>query len=143
MGRASIGKGRPGCEAHSCAPAVLLVGMSAAGRIIGRQGRTVQDLQQKTGAHVALLNGGSSLPGMRCGDRLLEVGGNDVDSRAEGFCAVWELASQVEGENAPSLLVPAEAIGYVIGRGGQTVRDVMARFSVDVFVKHDEPHIAG
>eukprot|EP00933_Yihiella_yeosuensis_P017100 TRINITY_DN14380_c0_g4_i1.p1 TRINITY_DN14380_c0_g4~~TRINITY_DN14380_c0_g4_i1.p1 ORF type:complete len:357 (+),score=66.99 TRINITY_DN14380_c0_g4_i1:158-1072(+) len=120
--------------------------MDAAGWVIGKQGRRVADLQRATGALIRLANGGTGLPGMRCGDRLIEITAADASVRAAGLKAVFETLAEAPKEIrsvAPSLLIPDSSIGYVIGKGGQSVKEIVARTGVDVIVNSDSNLVAG
>ena len=55
-----------------------MVSMDIAGWVIGKGGRRIADLQETSGARIALKGGGgpggNSLPGMRCGTLFRKVG---------------------------------------------------------------------
>eukprot|EP00928_Gymnodinium_smaydae_P034277 TRINITY_DN24334_c0_g1_i1.p1 TRINITY_DN24334_c0_g1~~TRINITY_DN24334_c0_g1_i1.p1 ORF type:complete len:536 (-),score=102.51 TRINITY_DN24334_c0_g1_i1:194-1774(-) len=127
-------------------PMILLMSMGAVGWVIGKQGRHVAELQRRSGARISLVAGCGDLPGMRCGDRLMEINGADWTRLSEGvslvFAAVAE-ASQSRECGTPGLLVPESALGYVIGKGGKTIREVAERFGVDVSLDNDGPAVAG
>eukprot|EP00927_Polykrikos_kofoidii_P047458 TRINITY_DN41626_c0_g1_i1.p1 TRINITY_DN41626_c0_g1~~TRINITY_DN41626_c0_g1_i1.p1 ORF type:complete len:563 (-),score=87.98 TRINITY_DN41626_c0_g1_i1:87-1775(-) len=133
-------------------PIVLLMSMEAAGRVIGRRGCTISELQRTTGTRISLLNDGAALPGMRCGDRLVEIaatGDGAVEAQEKGLCAVWEAASSEKDaagatqSGVVSLLVPCNTVGFIIGKDGQAIREVMDRFAVDIVFAQDGPLIAG
>lgn len=128
------------------APVVFLVGIVEAGKIVGKQGCHIAELQQKSGAKIFLANDGRSLPGMKCGDRLVEIRGVTEESRAEGVRAVIHtIAGGAENEKAicVSILVPVNVLGYLIGKGGQTVKDIMSKHKVDIIFRADSQQIAG
>lgn len=131
---------------------VLLVSMDTAGRIIGKRGRNVADLQVRSGAQISLANGGGALPGMRCGDRLLEVSG-DSARVTEGlrlvFESIAELPSTTRGDLGAdstvtvAMLVPSAAVGYIIGKGGRNVQEMAGALGCDVSFDKEGPLIAG
>lgn len=131
------------------APAVLMVGMDIAGWVIGKRGARIVKLQRESGARITLLGGGGvgggGLPGMRCGDRLIEIRGEDALRRAEGVRSVLAaIAEAPSGQHsAIALLIPEGAVGYIIGRGGQNIKDLMSRFDVHLDFNQDAMKIAG
>eukprot|EP00929_Paragymnodinium_shiwhaense_P067921 TRINITY_DN34138_c1_g3_i1.p1 TRINITY_DN34138_c1_g3~~TRINITY_DN34138_c1_g3_i1.p1 ORF type:complete len:535 (+),score=107.23 TRINITY_DN34138_c1_g3_i1:180-1784(+) len=124
---------RPGriSSAGGCS-VVILMSMESAGRVLGRQGRTAADVEQETGAKVRVQNSGSNLPGLRCGDRLVEIHGSE-QSCLEALRVVWCLAvAATAGQHGPMLLVPESAVGFIIGKGGESLREVTSKCAVDM-----------
>jgi len=131
---------------------VFLVAMEAAGRVIGKQGRRIAELQQSTGARISIIGSNGALSGTRCGERLLEIQGDEVGKRAKGVRAALaamaeEPATSGFGASEAScplaMLVPTDAIGYVIGKGGQTIKEIMTASGANVTFNQDGPAIAG
>ncbi|CAE8607618.1 unnamed protein product [Polarella glacialis] len=124
----------------SPSPVLLLISMDAAGWIIGKQGLRLAELQRSSGARIRLANNGAGLPGMRCGDRLVEIAATDVDCRAAAVRAVMATLGEAPMEldmGSISLLLPTSAVGYVIGKGGQTIKKIMVRTGVDILIDQD------
>lgn len=118
----------------SAQPVCLIVSMELAGWIIGKQGRRVAELQRSSGARINVLNDAAA-PGLRVGDRLLEVGGADQERMDCGirtvFAAIAEASTGDEAQRT-ALLVPEGAVGFVIGRAGQTLKEMMTRTGAEI-----------
>jgi len=131
-----------------CAPVQFLVGIDVAGWIIGKQGRNIAELQQRTGARITISGSNSNLPGMRVGDRLVEVSGESEEELDDALRALYATAADAPdrgGGGGFALLVPGDAVGYVIGKGGQTIKDIMERSGVTIDIDRDgrlDSHIA-
>ncbi|KPI40664.1 Far upstream element-binding protein 1 [Cyphellophora attinorum] len=117
----------------------ILVPDRTVGLIIGRGGETIKDLQDRSGCHVNITAEAQSVNGMRpvnligspqsqahAKDLIMEI----VESDQKGI-SVKELrnrgreSNQDSGEKInDSIMVPGDSVGMIIGKGGETIRDM-------------------
>ncbi|KAK5046029.1 hypothetical protein LTR84_008816 [Exophiala bonariae] len=126
----------------------MLVPDRTVGLIIGRGGETIRDLQDRSGCHVNIVGENKSINGMRpvnligspsaqqyARDLILEI----VESDQKGI-SVKDLHRDREdthggggggggggsgnGKINDSITVPGEAVGMIIGKGGESIRDM-------------------
>ncbi len=125
----------------------IMVPDKTVGLIIGRQGETIKDLQERSGCHVNILAENKSENGFR----PINLIGTD-QSRAQAHQLILEIVdsdskstntnqqrdrgydnyNQQRGNSAgggrdyieKSIDVPSEAVGMIIGKGGETIKDM-------------------
>ncbi|OLN86281.1 Far upstream element-binding protein 1 [Colletotrichum chlorophyti] len=130
----------------------IMVPDRTVGLIIGRGGETIRDLQERSGCHINIVGESKSVNGLRpvnligshesaaqAKDLIMEI--VDSDSRNEGQpAAPVKKPSRQDGgfqrDAGPgggtgggdkihdSIYVPSEAVGMIIGKGGETIRDM-------------------
>ena len=108
------------------------------GLIIGRGGETIRDLQERSGCHVNIVGENKSVDGHRpvnligsaasqriAKDLIFEI----VESDAKGI-SIKELRARNDDPHSKvndSIQVPGEAVGMIIGKGGETIREMQDR----------------
>jgi far upstream element-binding protein len=114
----------------------ILVPDRTVGLVIGRGGETIRDLQDRSGCHVNIVAENQSINGMRpvnligsmssqqhARDLIMEI----VESDQKGI-SVKELRSRGRDESNEkindSIYVPGDSVGMIIGKGGETIRDM-------------------
>ncbi|KFY73744.1 hypothetical protein V499_06180 [Pseudogymnoascus sp. VKM F-103] len=126
----------------------IMVPDRTVGLIIGRGGETIRDLQERSGCHVNIVGEQKSVNGLRpvnligsreaaaqAKDLIMEIVESDSKSMAEKGRAPppqREPARDVNYGGASggadkvndSIYVPSEAVGMIIGKGGETIKDM-------------------
>lgn len=114
----------------------ILVPDRTVGLIIGRGGETIKDLQDRSGCHVNITAEAQSINGMRpvnlignassqqhAQDLIMEI----VESDQKGI-SVKELRTRGRDDSHEkindSIMVPGDSVGMIIGKGGETIRDM-------------------
>lgn len=108
------------------------------GLIIGRGGETIRDLQERSGCHVNIVGENKSVNGFRpvnligsaasqrhAKDLIFEI----VESDQKGI-SIKDLHSRRDDANNKindKIMVPGEAVGMIIGKGGETIREMQDR----------------
>ncbi|KAK5072355.1 hypothetical protein LTR70_010468 [Exophiala xenobiotica] len=108
------------------------------GLIIGRGGETIRDLQERSGCHVNIVGENKSVNGHRpvnligsaasqrhAKDLIFEI----VESDQKGI-SIKELRSRQDDPYSKindTIMVPGEAVGMIIGKGGETIREMQDR----------------
>ncbi|GAO14922.1 hypothetical protein UVI_02007600 [Ustilaginoidea virens] len=127
----------------------IMVPDRTVGLIIGRGGETIRDLQERSGCHINIVGESKSVNGLRpvnligtveaaarAKDFIMEI--VDSDTRGDGPSAKKEapvvsrsqgLARDMGGNAGPdkvtdSIYVPSDAVGMIIGKGGETIREM-------------------
>ncbi|KAI4149306.1 MAG: hypothetical protein LQ340_004703 [Diploschistes diacapsis] len=122
----------------------MMVPNRTVGLIIGRGGETIRDLQERSGCHVNIVGEDKSINGLRpvnligtkeaaavAKELILEIVDSDNKSAAQGGQANSRpaLANGPTGDGSndkinDSMMVPSEAVGMIIGKGGETIKDM-------------------
>jgi far upstream element-binding protein len=114
----------------------ILVPDRTVGLIIGRGGETIRDLQDRSGCHVNIVAENQSINGMRpvnligssasqqhARELIMEI----VESDQKGI-SVKELRTRGRDDSNEkindSIYVPGDSVGMIIGKGGETIRDM-------------------
>lgn len=108
------------------------------GLIIGRGGETIRDLQERSGCHVNIVGENKSVDGHRpvnligsaasqriAKDLIFEI----VESDQKGI-SIKELRARNDDPYSKvndTIMVPGEAVGMIIGKGGETIREMQDR----------------
>lgn len=116
----------------------IMVPDRTVGLIIGRGGETIRDLQERSGCHVNIVAENKSVNGHRpvnligsaasqrhAKDLIFEI----VDSDQKGI-SIKELRARKDDPYSKvndSIMVPGEAVGMIIGKGGETIREMQDR----------------
>ncbi|GAB7342331.1 hypothetical protein MBLNU457_g0557t1 [Dothideomycetes sp. NU457] len=128
----------------------ILVPDKTVGLIIGRGGETIRDLQDRSGCHVNIVAENKSINGKR---PVNLIGSNEAAARAEALIweivdsdtriAQDQRAAAAQGppqrgydsyggggggrddgKTEESIYVPSEAVGMIIGKGGETIKQM-------------------
>ncbi|KAL6717394.1 hypothetical protein ACLMJK_005309 [Lecanora helva] len=124
----------------------IMVPNRTVGLIIGRGGETIRDLQERSGCHVNIVGEEKSINGLRpvnligtpqtagmAKDLIMEIVESDTKSLANsgnGAGALRERQPAVslgvgDGEKInDQIFVPSEAVGMIIGKGGETIKNM-------------------
>ncbi|KAI9875087.1 MAG: hypothetical protein M1823_007548, partial [Watsoniomyces obsoletus] len=140
------GQGPPRSQAKAPPPAAsttsegdslqIMVPDRTVGLIIGRGGETIRDLQDRSGCHVNIVGENKSVNGFRpvnligsmsaqqyARDLIMEI----VESDQKGI-SIKELRSRNREDSFDkindSILVPGDSVGMIIGKGGETIKDM-------------------
>lgn len=122
----------------------ILVPDRTVGLIIGRGGETIRDLQERSGCHVNIVGENKSQNGFRpvnligtpqqqqrAKDLIYEI--VESDTKTGGGAATGGRAEAAPSRNDPfsgpgnfkdSIMVPGEAVGMIIGKGGESIKDM-------------------
>lgn len=116
----------------------IMVPDRTVGLIIGRGGETIRDLQERSGCHVNIVGENKSVNGYRpvnligsassqrhAKDLIFEI----VESDQKGI-SIKELRARQSDPHSKvndSITVPGEAVGMIIGKGGETIREMQDR----------------
>lgn len=118
----------------------IMVPDRTVGLIIGRGGETIRDLQERSGCHVNIVGESKSVNGLRpvnligpyaaaaqAKDLIMEI--VDSDSRNGNGNSGPPQGRHNPRDNAQdkiqdAIYVPNEAVGMIIGKGGETIRDM-------------------
>ncbi|KKY28876.1 putative kh domain-containing protein [Phaeomoniella chlamydospora] len=125
------------------------------GLIIGRSGETLRKVEQSTGARVQFMEGPESNGATRLckisGSRAARTGAKAeiyriIDDNGTG--AGTSGKSQVKPGTAPNgentqIMVPDRTVGLIIGRGGETIRDLQERSGCHVNIVGENKSISG
>ncbi|KAL1959526.1 hypothetical protein VTO42DRAFT_1971 [Malbranchea cinnamomea] len=118
----------------------IMVPDRTVGLIIGRGGETIQDLQERSGCHVNIKD--KSINGLRPVNltgpaRATERAKNLIMEIVESD--TWQMANPSHRDSRPSesaagpgekvndsFFVPKDAVGMIIGKGGETIKELQA-----------------
>ncbi|KAJ6440795.1 far upstream element-binding protein 2 [Purpureocillium lavendulum] len=126
----------------------IMVPDRTVGLIIGRGGETIRDLQERSGCHINIVGESKSVNGLRpvnligtveaaarAKDFIMEI--VDSDTRGDGPAAAKKISGPERNDRPPrdvggggpdklndSIFVPSDAVGMIIGKGGETIRDM-------------------
>lgn len=133
----------------------IMVPDRTVGLIIGRGGETIRDLQERSGCHVNIVGEQKSVNGLRpvnligsreaatrAKDLIMEIVESDSKSTASkerappqrepgrdsGYGQSYGGGGGGSGgdKSSDSIFVPSEAVGMIIGKGGETIKDIQA-----------------
>lgn len=122
----------------------IMVPDRTVGLIIGRGGETIRDLQERSGCHINIVGENKSINGLRpvnligtpaagrmAKELILEIvesdskngGGNQGGGQGGGRPPRGDNMGGHDRQN-DSIYVPSEAVGMIIGKGGETIREM-------------------
>lgn len=123
----------------------IMVPDRTVGLIIGRGGETIRDLQERSGCHVNIVGEQKSVNGLRpvnlIGSREAAAHAKDlimeiVESDSKGIPIKDRLPPQREPARDAgyggsdkindTIMVPSEAVGMIIGKGGETIKEMQS-----------------
>ncbi len=129
----------------------IMVPDRTVGLIIGRGGETIRDLQERSGCHVNIVGEQKSVNGLRpvnligsreaatkAKDLIMEIVESDSkgagtkdrapaqrdSGRDSGFSGGY--GAEGGDKSSDSILVPSDAVGMIIGKGGETIKEIQA-----------------
>lgn len=132
----------------------IMVPDRTVGLIIGRGGETIRDLQERSGCHVNIVGEQKSVNGLRpvnligtreaairAKDLIMEIVESDSkgstskdrvpaqrdNSRDAGYGGGYGGGGSGSGDKInDSIFVPSEAVGMIIGKGGETIKEMQS-----------------
>lgn len=121
----------------------IMVPDRTVGLIIGRGGETIRDLQERSGCHVNIVGEQKSVNGLRpvnligpyaataqAKEMIMEIVDSDSRNANGGGSAGGSAPPQGRGPRddrekiQDAIFVPNEAVGMIIGKGGETIREM-------------------
>jgi far upstream element-binding protein len=119
----------------------IMVPDRTVGLIIGRGGETIRDLQERSGCHINIVAANKSVNGLRpvnligspqaaqkAKDFIMEIVESDTRGPQQNDSAPqqqYQAPSMHEpSKNSETIRVPSDAVGMIIGKGGETIRDM-------------------
>jgi far upstream element-binding protein len=136
---------------------------SLVGLIIGRAGENLRRVEQTTGARVQFKDGPESGASVRncdiSGTRAARASAKAeiyriIDENGPGHRGAGQdrprvqpkidsIAPQKDGENGTQIMVPDRTVGLIIGRGGETIRDLQERSHCHVNIVGENKSVNG
>lgn len=146
----------------------IMVPDRTVGLIIGRGGETIRDLQERSGCHVNIVGEQKSVNGLRpvnligsreaaarAKDMIMEIvesdskAGNNKEQapppraagRDAGYGGGYGGGAGGGGGDSTndSIFVPSEAVGMIIGKGGETIKDIQSTTGCKINVSPKQP----
>ncbi|KAI9839514.1 MAG: hypothetical protein M1819_002139 [Sarea resinae] len=128
----------------------IMVPDRTVGLIIGRGGETIRDLQERSGCHINIVGESKSVNGLRpvnligsaqaassAKDLIMEIVESDTKNSANQAAAPARESVRPTGHGGygggdsqsgdkvnDTILVPSEAVGMIIGKGGETIKEM-------------------
>ncbi|KAL9037750.1 MAG: hypothetical protein Q9214_005560, partial [Letrouitia sp. 1 TL-2023] len=154
---------RGGDEGHE----TITIESSLVGLIIGRSGENLRRVENETGSRVQFVTGPEAsgpirqckITGSRAARedakseiyRIIAENGKETGSKAvqdrSGSLAIKGAGSHAPalraGEDATQIMVPNRTVGLIIGRGGETIRDLQERSGCHVNIVGEEKSVNG
>lgn len=146
---------------------VILIDSSLVGLVIGRQGESLRRIEQESGTRIQFINGPDSGPQRQCritgspsariaakreinriieengGNPARETGRNSRNGSAAAAKASGHQPALREGEQSSQIMVPDRTVGLIIGRGGETIRDLQERSGCHVNIVGENKSVNG
>ncbi|RQM05363.1 hypothetical protein DH86_00001898 [Scytalidium sp. 3C] len=121
----------------------IMVPDRTVGLIIGRGGETIRDLQERSGCHVNIVGEQKSVNGLRpvnligtreaaahAKDLIMEIVESDSKNASNKDRAPQRDQGRDSGAGGEkindSMFVPSDAVGMIIGKGGETIKDMQS-----------------
>ncbi|KAL8627165.1 hypothetical protein Q9189_007123, partial [Teloschistes chrysophthalmus] len=158
--RSPLGRGGGGDDGHE----TITIESNLVGLIIGRQGENLRRVENETATRVQFLTGPeSSGPLRQCKIsgtrqardnakreifRIITDNGKELGkTNLAPLSGVKNVGSHAPalraGEDATQILVPNRTVGLIIGRGGETIRDLQERSACHVNIVGEEKSVNG
>ena len=158
----SRGYGTPDAQPHGGDPGIetITIDSSLVGLIIGRQGENLRRVEGETGTRVQFMTG----PEATGPHRLCKISGPrparehakaeinriiEDNAAQKGPNAVQDHSKAGQqpalrsGEDNTQIMVPNRTVGLIIGRGGETIRDLQERSGCHVNIVGEEKSVNG
>ncbi|KAL9106416.1 MAG: hypothetical protein Q9227_008558 [Pyrenula ochraceoflavens] len=136
---------------------VLPIERNMVGLIIGRAGENLRRVESSTGARVQFTDGPESggptrhcrITGSRAARasakaeifRIMDENGERGNDRSRGQRS--QPPASTEGDNTMKIMVPDRTVGLIIGRGGETIRDLQERSGCHVNIMGENKSVNG
>lgn len=145
-GLKTVGAYQPGPREGEDATQIMVPNRTV-GLIIGRGGETIRDLQERSQCHVNIVGEEKSISGLRpvnligtpqaaamAKELIMEIVESDTKNLAnqgnQGAAPRERLPQQFLGGDGEKIndmiMVPSEAVGMIIGKGGETIKNMQA-----------------
>ncbi|KAF1917172.1 hypothetical protein BDU57DRAFT_539367 [Ampelomyces quisqualis] len=143
---------------------VILIDSSLVGLVIGRQGESLRRIEQESSTRIQFINGPEAGPQRQCRitgnpgarisakreiNRIIEEnGGNPAretgrNARPGAKTVGQQQPALREGEQSSQIMVPDRTVGLIIGRGGETIRDLQERSGCHVNIVGENKSVNG
>jgi far upstream element-binding protein len=143
---------------------VILIDSSLVGLVIGRQGESLRRIEQESSTRIQFINGPEAGPQRQCRitgtpgarisakreiNRIIEEnGGNPARETGRNARPGAKMVGQQqpalrEGEQSSQIMVPDRTVGLIIGRGGETIRDLQERSGCHVNIVGENKSVNG
>lgn len=144
---------------------VILIDSSLVGLVIGRQGESLRRIEQESGTRIQFINGPEAGPQRQCRitgnpgarisakreiNRIIEEnGGNPARETGRNARPGAKAPGQQQqpalrdGEQSSQIMVPDRTVGLIIGRGGETIRDLQERSGCHVNIVGENKSVNG
>lgn len=143
---------------------IIIIDAALVGLVIGRQGENLKRIEQTTGTKIQFMTkAGDGGPRRECRitgtaqqrfeakreiNRIIEENGGNPPQETGGFQGKRPLSSSGvpslrEGENSVQIMVPDRTVGLIIGRGGETIRDLQERSGCHVNIVGENKSVNG
>jgi far upstream element-binding protein len=143
---------------------VILIDSSLVGLVIGRQGESLRRIEQESSTRIQFINGPEAGPQRQCRitgspgarisakreiNRIIEEnGGNPARETGRNARQGAKVVGQQqpalrEGEQQSQIMVPDRTVGLIIGRGGETIRDLQERSGCHVNIVGENKSVNG
>ncbi|XWW93329.1 hypothetical protein V2A60_001262 [Cordyceps javanica] len=131
---------------------------SLVGLIIGRNGENLRRIEGESGCRVQFLSPTDGGPFRQCRitgpaprraevkdaiNRIIEDSGMGALNRAEEQPAPGAAGGLRDGEDHMQIMVPDRTVGLIIGRGGETIRDLQERSGCHINIVHESKSVNG
>ncbi|KAJ6788497.1 hypothetical protein PWT90_09679 [Aphanocladium album] len=131
---------------------------SLVGLIIGRNGENLRRIEGESGCRVQFLSSTDGGPFRQCRitgpaprradvkdaiNRIIEDSGMGALNRAEEKSREGANAGLRDGEDHMQIMVPDRTVGLIIGRGGETIRDLQERSGCHINIVHESKSVNG
>jgi predicted PilT family ATPase len=123
----------------------------AVGLLIGKSGQTIRLIIEKTGAHVQVQK--DSEVDRNVSTRIVHVHGfpeNVELARNEIMLLVQQHEQQMQqtgayvtdlpGSTEKEMIIPGGIIGYIIGRGGENIKNLQMKYQSKVIIEKEDDH---
>jgi len=141
---------------------VILIDSSLVGLVIGRSGESLRRIEQESGTRIQFITAVNTGPTRECritgspGARITakreinriieENGGNPARETGRNARAALKTTHQPtlrDGEEQSQIMVPDRTVGLIIGRGGETIRDLQERSGCHVNIVGENKSVNG
>ncbi|OAA79836.1 far upstream element-binding protein 2 [Akanthomyces lecanii RCEF 1005] len=131
---------------------------SLVGLIIGRNGENLRRIESESGCRVQFLSPTDGGPFRQCRisgpaarraevkdaiNRIIEDSGMGALNRAEEQPSQDAAGGLRDGEDHMQIMVPDRTVGLIIGRGGETIRDLQERSGCHINIVHESKSVNG